>query len=110
MSESEFSLLHADLEKIVGQPFVFVSEDVLREYGHDETEDLIFKPHVVVKPSNSQEISHLMKVANAKNIPVTVRGAGTGLSGSALPVRGGILISMERFDKLLPLLCSIDRR
>ena len=101
MSESEFSLLHADLEKIVGQPFVFVSEDVLREYGHDETEDLVFLPNVVVKPSNSLEISHLMKVANAKNIPVTVRGAGTGLSGSALPVRGGILISMERFDKIL---------
>lgn len=104
MLESELSLLRAPLENIVGPNWVLVSEEALHFYGHDETEDLIFKPEIVVKPSNPQEISQIMVLANSLKIPVTVRGGGTGLSGSALPVRGGILISMERFNKIL----SID--
>ena len=94
------------LKEIVGGEFVFTDKETLCNYGHDETEDLNFPPHVVIKPRVPEEISAVLKVCNAEKIPVTPRGAGTGLSGGALPVYGGILISMERFNKII----SIDER
>jgi glycolate oxidase len=104
MAISEIPFLYSELEKIVGKPNLLSDSESLKNYGHDETEDLVFPPQVVVKPGSSLEISQILKMANACRIPVTVRGGGTGLSGSALPIHGGILISMERFNKIL----SID--
>ncbi len=95
-----------ELKTIVGEAFVFVDEETLDKYSQDETEDLKFLPEVVVKPASTAEVSALMQFANKHRIPVTPRGAGTGLSGSALPVNGGILLSMERFSKIL----NIDER
>lgn len=87
--------------KIVGNDYVMVDAGSMEDYGHDKTEDYFFMPDVVVKPSTSQEISELLKICNANKIPVTPRGAGTGLSGGALPVKNGMVISMERFNKIL---------
>jgi glycolate oxidase len=81
-------------------------QEQLEKYGQDETEDLIFKPEVVLKPKTVEQISLIMKFANTHAIPVTVRGAGTGLSGGALPVFGGIVLSMEYFNQIL----KIDER
>jgi glycolate oxidase len=61
---------------------------------------------VVVKPRTAEEISAILKICNQEYIPLTPRGAGTGLSGGALPVYGGIVLSMERFNKIL----HIDER
>lgn len=96
----------ADLAKILGSEHVYSAPSVLSEYAHDETEDLSFLPTVVVKPRTPEEISGILLYANEKKIPVTPRGAGTGLSGGALPVQGGILLSMERFNSIL----EIDER
>ncbi len=95
-----------ELIQICGEKYVFTTEDILADYGHDETEDLQFNPSVVVKPITPEEISAIMYVANRERIPVTPRGAGTGLSGGALPVFGGILLSTERMNKIL----EIDER
>lgn len=89
------------LEAIVGSQWVHTEGQVLADYGHDETEDLLFYPQVVVKPRTPEEISAIMQLANRTLTPVTPRGAGTGLSGSALPVKGGILLSTERMDSIL---------
>ncbi len=89
------------LTNIVGKEFVFVDNDNLEKYGQDETEDLIFFPEVIVKPRTSQEISRLIKFCNQENISITPRGAGTGLSGGALPIHKGILLSMERFNQII---------
>lgn len=94
------------LQKICGKDFVFTDEEKLETYGRDETEDLLFKPEVVVKPANAQEISEILKLANKEKIPVTPRAAGTGLSGGALPIFGGIILSVERLNKIL----EIDER
>ncbi len=94
------------LKKIAGAEYVFTDKETLKHYGHDETEDLSFLPAVVVKPRTAEEISGVLKICNKENIPLTPRGAGTGLSGGALPVYGGILLSMERFNKIL----QIDER
>jgi glycolate oxidase len=94
------------LQGIVGKEFVFTDAESLKHYGHDETEDLNFPPQVVVKPRTAEEISKVLLICNKENIPLTPRGAGTGLSGGALPVFGGIVLSMERFNKIL----NIDER
>jgi glycolate oxidase len=62
---------------------------------------LSFPPEVVVKPANAEEISKIFRLANEHLIPVTPRGGGTGLSGGALAVHGGICLSMVRMNKIL---------
>ncbi|RXR30598.1 FAD-binding protein [Flavobacterium piscinae] len=89
------------LENIVGQSFVFTDEETRNHFGQDETEDYVFPPNVVVKPSTAIEISKILKIANQYKIPVVPIGARTGLSGGALSVQGGIGLSMERFNKIL---------
>ncbi|MDP4263497.1 MAG: FAD-linked oxidase C-terminal domain-containing protein [Bacteroidota bacterium] len=88
-------------KKIVGPQFVFADEESLQQYSHDETETLSFLPEVVIKPRTAAEISSIMKICNNHLIPVTPRGAGTGLSGGALPHLGGVLLSMERMNTIL---------
>jgi glycolate oxidase len=90
-----------DLKKIVGDAYVFTDKETLYDYSHDETEDLSFLPEIVVKPDTSQQISAIMGLCNEHRIPVTPRGAGTGLSGGALPVNKGVVISMERFNRII---------
>lgn len=57
-------------------------------------------PDVVVRPSSAKEISKIVKIANEKEIPVMPRGAGTGLCGSAVPLKGGILLDMARMNNI----------
>ena len=90
-----------DLEKIVGNPYVFTDIETRNDYGRDETEDFVFPPAVVLKPANTLEIAAIMKVANKNKIPVTAIGGRTGLSGGALSVHQGIGLSMERLNKIL---------
>ena len=94
------------LIKVLGKEYVHTDDEFLNTYGRDETENLLYKPAVVVRPRTAQEISAIIKIANIENIPVTPRGAGTGLSGGALAIFGGICLSMERFNKIL----EIDER
>jgi glycolate oxidase len=86
---------------ITGSGNVFTDADSLEVYGHDQTEDLSFIPELILKPSSTEEISKILKYCYEKNICVTPRGAGTGLSGGALPVAGGIVLSTERLNKIL---------
>lgn len=86
---------------IVGDQHLITDEELRNEYGHDKTEDYQFLPDLVLKPGSALEISSILKICNEHQIPVTPRGAGTGLSGGALPVHKGIVISMERFNKIL---------
>ena len=88
-------------EQILGKDFIIVDKEQRLDYGHDKTEDYQFLPDIVLKPRTAEEISSVLKVCNRHKLPVTPRGAGTGLSGGALPVRQGVVISMERFNKIL---------
>jgi glycolate oxidase len=86
---------------IVGAGNVITNKPGLEKYSHDETEDLVYYPEVVARPNSPEQVSELMKLCNEHLIPVTPRGAGTGLSGGALPIKGGLLIAMERFNSVL---------
>jgi glycolate oxidase len=88
------------LKDIVGDDNIL--SEHLMDYGHDETHVLDWvPPEVVVKPKNKTEVSAILKLANQEIIPVTPRGGGTGLSGGAVPIYGGILLSLERMNKIL---------
>lgn len=93
----------SSLKKIIGDEFVINDEYNLEIYSKDYTEDFRFPPEVIVKPETPEQISEIIKLANQFKIPVYPRGGGTGLSGGALPVLGGICLSMERFNKILEL-------
>ncbi len=93
-------------KKIVGDTYVYTDAETLDIFAKDETENLHFLPDIVVKPRTAEEIGEVMKICNVNKIPVTPRGAGTGLSGGALPHFGGVLISFERMNSII----EIDER
>jgi len=92
--------------EIVGERHMIMDEEALYRYSHDETEHLSYLPEIVLKPRTAEEISAIMRICNEHRIPVTPRGAGTGLSGGALPQLGGVLISTERMNSII----EIDER
>ncbi len=104
--KSDIEQLLTQFSRIVGNDYIFIDEESLNYYAHDQTENLHFLPDVVVKPRTPEEISAIMQICNQHKIPVTPRGAGTGLSGGALPHLGGVLISLERMNSIL----EIDER
>ena len=91
------------LNDIVGEQHVVTDAEKMEPYSHDEVADEKYAhmPDVVVKPATAQEIAAIVKMANEKRIPITPRGAGSGLSGGAVPQFGGILLSVERMNKIL---------
>ncbi|MHC4712827.1 MAG: FAD-binding oxidoreductase, partial [Planctomycetota bacterium] len=94
----------AELGGIVGERFVvFEDKEALEAYSHDEVAEKEYAsmPDVVVRPRTAEEISRIMKLANRELIPVTPRGAGSGLSGGAVPLHGGIVISTDRMNEVL---------
>ena len=93
------------LKGVVGEEYVMTDAETLEHYQTDEETDprKFHKPEVVVKPASAQEIAEIMKLANKFDVPVTVRSAGTSLADGAIPVCGGIVLLMERMDKILEL-------
>ncbi len=102
----DYSDLIIQFEEILGKENVFFDAESKDKYAHDETENLHFIPDIIIKPRTAEEISKVMKICNLNKIPVTPRGAGTGLSGGALPQFGGVVISFERMNAIL----EIDER
>ncbi|HXS09730.1 MAG TPA: FAD-binding protein, partial [Candidatus Krumholzibacteria bacterium] len=93
--------LIAALQSALGAECVHVDEETLALCASDETEDLVFTPEVVVTPRDSAGIAAVMKLAAKHRVPVTPRGAGTGLSGGALAVHGGIVLSTRALNRIL---------
>ena len=88
------------IEKIVGKDGYSTRTADLYTYGFDAS---IFHatPEIVIQPKSTEQVSEIMKIANANLIPVVPRGAGTGLCGSAVPIKGGIVMDMSRMNKVL---------
>jgi len=77
-----------------------VLTEEIEEYGHDETEDLYAAPGLVVRPASTPEVVEVLQLAVRENIPVTPRGGGTGRAGACIPVKGGIVLSLERMNRI----------
>lgn len=93
-------------QAIAGKENVLFDASSLSDYSQDETEDLSFLPEVVIKPNSPEQIAEILKICNTNRIPLTPRGAGTGLSGGALPVFGGVVLSTEKLNRII----EIDER
>ncbi|MDR3333449.1 MAG: FAD-binding protein [Treponema sp.] len=93
------------LRGIVGPGNVFTDADKLETYSHDETDASEYghNPEVVVLPLTAEQVAAVVKLANKEHVPITPRGAGSGLSGGAIPEHGGIVISLEKMNRLLEL-------
>lgn len=90
----------AELKKIVGSEYVMDQLEDRICYSFDATfRD--FPPDVVVKPGNVGEVAAIVKLAGRYNVPVTARGAATGLSGGSVPVKGGISLVTTRLNKII---------
>ena len=96
-----------ELRKIVGRGNVITDGEKLDAYSHDETDAREFghRPDVVVLPASTEETAAVVQLANRELIPVTPRGAGSGLSGGAIPEHGGIVVSLEKMNRLI----EVDR-
>ena len=98
----------AELRSIAGAENVLYgpeNAEALAPYAHDEVVGLAAEPEVVVRVRSVQQVAEIFRLAQRERVPVTPRGAGFGLSGGAVPVHGGIVLSLERMNRIL----EIDR-
>ena len=93
----------AALQAILGEADVIFGEAINPDYAHDELGGISCMPEVLVRVHTTEEVSAVMRHAYERNIPVTVRGSGTGLVGAAVPIHGGILLETTRMNKILSL-------
>jgi glycolate oxidase len=91
----------ACLRQIAGDENVLVSREALQMYAHDETVGVYAEPEVVVRATSAQQVSQVFQLAQRRRIPVTPRGAGYGLSGGAVPSCGGIVLTLEKMNRIL---------
>jgi glycolate oxidase len=87
---------------IVGAAAVDGGEDVHEDDTHDECLTVPpVRPLAVVRPTETAQVARILELAQERNVPVTARGSGTGLSGAATPVAGGIVVCFDRMDRIL---------
>jgi glycolate oxidase len=94
--------LRPRLVEVVGAGEVLTDAEIGDDYTHDEA--LTAPPVVpaaVVRPGTTDEVAAILRVADELGVPVTARGAGTGMSGACTPVDGGIVVSFERMNRIL---------
>jgi len=91
------------LKHICGEENVVTDKEKLVDYTHDEYPyfEETYYPEIVVKPQNEKQVSEILRLANENLIPVTPRGAATGLAGGCVPLYGGIVLSLENMNKIL---------
>jgi glycolate oxidase len=89
------------LSAVIDDDCVLLDSGSLEPYSHDETPDLQAYPDIVVKPENNEQVEKIVRLCYEYNIPITPRGAGTGVAGGSVPVVGGLVLSMERIDKII---------
>jgi len=89
------------LVEIVGSENVLWQTDRLEPYSHDETVGLRAEPEAAVRVTSAQQVAAILQLANRERIPIVPRGAGYGLSGGAVATQGGIVLSLEKMNRIL---------
>jgi len=95
--------VRAAVASAVGAANVLSDADRIVDYGHDEfsLKEIARDPDLVVRPGTTEEVAAVLRIASTHGIPVTPRGGATGLCGGCVPFRGGIVLSLERMDRVL---------
>ncbi len=94
------SNIFQEISRIVGPDYLTNRKEDLFKHSSDGTK-IEFLPDAVAFPANSEEISQILLVANRVLLPVIPRGAGSGMSGGALPVKGGLVLAMDRLNRIV---------
>jgi len=89
-----------DFTHIVGAPYVLLDEDARQRYGTDALQ-IGHPADIVLLPADTTEVAAIARLCNEQRVPLVVRGAGTGYTGGAVPVHGGVVVSMERLNRIL---------
>src|SRR5882672_2884778 len=100
MSQQPANRIVSNLRDIVGDEYVRSDDVALQTYGVDAL-GKGHPPDIVVLPAETGQIAAIARLCNAERVPLVVRGAGTGFTGGAVPTCGGVLLSMERFTRIL---------
>ncbi len=100
---SGVNAIRGAIEAVVGPGNAFSDPEKSCDYGHDEfsLREIACEPELVVKPGSPGEVAEVLKIAGTRGVPVTPRGGATGLCGGCVPVRGGIVLSLERMNRVL---------
>ena len=91
------------LAQIVDRERLLWKDEIKEEYSHDELSAEAHYPDVVVRVLSTEEVSKVMKYCYDNNLPVTPRGAGTGLVGAAVAVHKGVMIDTTLMNHFLEL-------
>ncbi len=91
--------------QVVDSDSFFLDDEILERYSRDETPELFALPDAVVIPENSAQVEKIVRLCYEYKIPITPRGAGTGVAGGSVPVAGGIVMSLEKLNRII----DIDR-
>jgi glycolate oxidase len=89
------------IKEIIGSQNVFTDSENRYKYSHDQTEDYSYLPDVIAKPETAEQIAQILKLCNEHVIAVTPRGGGTSLSGGAIPLKHGLVLSLEKLNRIL---------
>jgi glycolate oxidase len=93
------------LARAIGGNKIVTSSDILESYARDETSDLSAMPDLLVRAESVDDVSQTLRYCNDNGVPVIPRGAGTGVTGGAVPVMGGVVLSLEKMNRII----EIDR-
>ncbi|GLC32538.1 FAD-binding oxidoreductase [Clostridium omnivorum] len=103
----EYKKLHEKdinfLIELLGEDRVFTGKNINEDYSHDELGGISKLPEALVEVLSTEEVSKIMTYAYENNIPVVARGSGTGLVGASVPIKGGIMISLAKMNRILEL-------
>lgn len=80
---------------------IIFTKEKCEQYARDETPEMWYLPDIVVLPTSPHEVSEIVKVCAKLRIPIIPRGKGTGVAGGALAVKGGVIISFEKMNKII---------
>ena len=99
----------AKLQALVGAQNVVTDAGQMEIYAHDEVTDPAYHnmPEAVVFAENAQQVAAVVKLANEYHFPVVPRGAGTGLACGAVPIYGGVVLSLEKMNKIIAGIAAI---
>ena len=101
LSPTMNATLLTEFRQIVGHRHLITSPDELHTYDSDALTNFRTMPQAVLLPSSTAEVQAILRLCHREHIPFVARGSGTGLSGGALPVENGIVISLARMNRIL---------
>ncbi len=105
MNNTDLNIIISALKETLSEERIITDTDILEKYSSDETSGVSYMPDIVVRADSVTDVSSTLKICSKYKYPVVPRGAGTGVTGGAIPVQGGLVLSLEKMNRII----EIDR-